>query len=64
MDWKNLEKDQISFGTVLKIWQKNTCRRAFLETWQAAKFPCILRKWLILKKKKKIRHVQKYSFFV
>ena len=33
VDWKNFEKDQNSFGTVLKIWQKNDCKRAaFLET--------------------------------
>ena len=33
MDWKNFEKDRKLFGTVLKIWQKNSCGRAeFLET--------------------------------
>ena len=31
-DWKNFEKDRKSFGTALKIWQRNTCgRAAFLE---------------------------------
>ena len=34
---KNFEKDWKSFGTVLKIWQKNTCGRAeILETLHAA----------------------------
>ena len=34
MDWKNFEKDQKSFGTFLKIWQKNACgKAAFLESW-------------------------------
>ena len=51
MDWKNFEKDRKPFGTVLKIYQYNTCRlAAFLETLHAAiifrRFPCILRKWL------------------
>ena len=36
MDW-DFEKEHKSFGTVLKIWQKNTCVSAtFLETLQAA----------------------------
>ena len=52
MNWKNAEKDWKPFGTVLKIRQKNT---AFLETLQAAiifqRFPCILRKLLIQKKR-------------
>ena len=37
MDWKNFEKDQKCFGTVLKISQKNSCGVAtFLETLHAA----------------------------
>ena len=24
MDWKNFENDQKFFGTILKMWQKNT----------------------------------------
>ena len=36
MDWKNLEKDQKSFGTVCKIWQKNICGKpVFLEMWRS-----------------------------
>ena len=48
MDWKNLEQDWKCFDTVLKIWQKNTCRRAaFLEPLQAA---IIFQRFLCIKK--------------
>ena len=52
MDWKNFEKDWKFFGTVLKVWQKNTCgRAAFLETLQTAivfqMFSYILRKLIL-----------------
>ena len=41
INWKNFEKDQKFFGTVLKIWQKNTCGIAvFLETLHAAIIFC------------------------
>ena len=66
MEWKNFERERKSFGTVLKIWQKNTCgRAAFLETSQAGiifqKFPCILRKWVILQGTFH-RHIQQMHF--
>ena len=49
-DWKNFERDQKVFGTVLKIWQKNTCViAAYLGRLHAPiRFPCILRKCVII----------------
>lgn len=67
MEWKKFEKDQKSFGSVVKIWQKNTCGKgALLETLQAAiifqSFPWILR--CLILQEKFCTHIQKYASFV
>ena len=37
MNWKNVDTDRKSFGSAVKIWQKNTSgRAAFLESLQSA----------------------------
>ena len=68
MDWKNFEKDPMSFGAAYKKWWKNTCgRTACLETLRTViifqRFPYILREWWILQEKF-CRYIQKYELFV
>ena len=63
---ENFENHLNLFGTVLKIWHKNSSgRTAFLETLQAEikfqRFFYILRKWLILQEKFS-RLIQKYAY--
>ena len=66
MNWKKFEMGQNIFGTVLKIWQQNSCgTAAFLETLHPAinfqKFLCSLGKWLTLLERF-CRLIQRASF--
>ena len=67
MNWKKFEMGQNIFGTVLKIWQQNTCgTAAFLETLHPAinfqKFLCSLGNWLTLLETF-CRLIQRAAFF-